>query len=310
MGDSPVVSVIMATYNHAKYLRRSIGSVLAQTYPNWELIIWDDGSTDNTREIIESYKDDRIYYHYDKNHGVSYARNQAIKFSGGKYLAILDSDDEWLDEKLAAQVEVMDAYPRVNILFSDFMNIDLDTNENQLGFDQCQNGIHLLDVEKIGDHLFFIKGGMPESLTVSNFVLPSTVMITRRVFEDYSFLENLRNSADFVLWWQMCLNSIDFAYFTNIYTIRYKPHGSLSSPNILTYENKIRGLDYCLQETLARDRNDLIPFLNHGYLRAWQNLIPLYGDNGDRKRMFKSFFQSVRYGGNLSSIRLLFESIK
>lgn len=99
----PEVSVIIPTYNRAKYVTHAIDSVLAQTYSDYEIIIVDDGSTDNTREVLETYMD-KIRYLYQDNAGVSAARNTGIKTAKGKWIAFLDSDDEWLPEKLSRQM--------------------------------------------------------------------------------------------------------------------------------------------------------------------------------------------------------------
>ncbi len=100
------VSVIIPTYNRAELLKRSIQSVLNQTYQNFELIIVDDCSDDNTREIVKSFKDPKIrYYKHSKNKGPAAARNKGIKHAKGKYIAFQDSDDEWLPEKLEIQID-------------------------------------------------------------------------------------------------------------------------------------------------------------------------------------------------------------
>ena len=97
------VSIIIPTYNRARYLTKAIDSVLAQTYTNYEIIVVDDGSTDNTKEVLEPYMD-RITYLYQENTGVSAARNTGIRAARGKWIAFLDSDDEWMPEKLSIQV--------------------------------------------------------------------------------------------------------------------------------------------------------------------------------------------------------------
>jgi glycosyltransferase involved in cell wall biosynthesis len=103
--SNPVVSVIIPTYNRAKVIGRSIISVLAQTYRDFELIIVDDGSTDNTEEVVKSFNDPRIYYiQKEQNRGVSVARNIGIKAARGDYIAFNDSDDEWLPTKLEKQM--------------------------------------------------------------------------------------------------------------------------------------------------------------------------------------------------------------
>ena len=104
-----LVSIIMPSYNTAKYIGDSIKSVLAQTYGNWELIIVDDCSTDNTDEIVgEFLSDERIkYLKNEKNSGAAISRNYALREARGKWIAFLDSDDLWLPEKLEKQLAFM-----------------------------------------------------------------------------------------------------------------------------------------------------------------------------------------------------------
>jgi glycosyltransferase involved in cell wall biosynthesis len=103
----PTVSVIIPTYNRAHLIGRSINSVLNQTYQDFELIIVDDGSSDNTEEIIRAFNDPRILFlKHPENRGVSAARNTGIKEARGSYIAFQDSDDEWLPEKLEKQMAV------------------------------------------------------------------------------------------------------------------------------------------------------------------------------------------------------------
>lgn len=105
------VSVIIPTYNRAKYISRAIDSVLAQTYKDWELIIVDDGSTDNTREVVEPYlKDKRIKYVWKQNGGVSSARNKGLDIATGEFVAFLDSDDFYMPEKLEKSLKVFTEY--------------------------------------------------------------------------------------------------------------------------------------------------------------------------------------------------------
>lgn len=109
---SIMVSVIIPTYNRARFLDRAIQSVLKQTYKNLELIIVDDNSSDDTDALIASIKDDRLcYIKHDTNKGASAARNTGIKDARGEYIAFLDSDDEWLPTKLEEQVSVMQKAP-------------------------------------------------------------------------------------------------------------------------------------------------------------------------------------------------------
>ncbi len=94
------VSIIIPTYNRAHLVKRAIYSVLNQTFKNFELIVVDDGSQDNTKEVLESIDDLRVKIIFQENRGVSAARNKGIYESSGDIIALLDSDDEWLEDKL------------------------------------------------------------------------------------------------------------------------------------------------------------------------------------------------------------------
>lgn len=106
-----LVSIVMPAYNCADFLGIALDSVIKQTYQNWELIIVDDCSTDNTQDIVREYqsKDSRIKYHrLEENSGAAVARNTAVELTKGKYLAFLDSDDVWFPEKLTKQITFME----------------------------------------------------------------------------------------------------------------------------------------------------------------------------------------------------------
>lgn len=105
----PKVSIIMNCYNGATYLREAICSILGQTYKNWELIFWDNQSTDSSAEIFKSFDDQRLNYIYAPTHTVLYdARNYAIEKADGEFIAFLDVDDWWEPDKLEKQIPLFD----------------------------------------------------------------------------------------------------------------------------------------------------------------------------------------------------------
>ena len=107
MNKQPLVSIIMNCYNGEKYLAESLESILSQTYQNWELIFWDNLSTDNSKKIFEKYKDKRFKYFLAEKHSVLYhARNLAIQKTKGDFIAFLDTDDIWLKDKLSTQIKL------------------------------------------------------------------------------------------------------------------------------------------------------------------------------------------------------------
>lgn len=110
------VSVIIPTYNRAGLIPRALETVFAQTFKDYEVIVVDDGSTDQTREVLKPFLN-KLKYIYQENRGISGARNRGIEEAGGEYIAFLDSDDYWAPEKLAEQVKVLDAHPHVGIVY-------------------------------------------------------------------------------------------------------------------------------------------------------------------------------------------------
>src|SRR5699024_12683792 len=104
----PLVSVIMPAYNAKEYISEAIQSVLHQTYGQWELILVDDGSTDQTKKVINPFlEDERIRYIYQENGGQGRARNKAINQAKGIYLALLDDDDVWDEHMLQSQLNII-----------------------------------------------------------------------------------------------------------------------------------------------------------------------------------------------------------
>lgn len=108
MNSFPLVSVVIPSYNRAHSISETLESVFSQTYPNVEILVVDDGSTDNTRAVIESIDNPALKYIYQENKGASGARNTGIDNSSGEYIAFLDSDDLWLPSKLEEQVAFME----------------------------------------------------------------------------------------------------------------------------------------------------------------------------------------------------------
>lgn len=136
--ENELVSIVMVNYNQEKFLKKSIDSVLMQTYRNWELIIVDDGSTDASVNIIKEYKDDRIKPIFLKeNCHICIATNTGFAAVNGKYIARLDSDDIWKKEKLEKQMDFMQKNPSAKVCFTQVELIDengenIDKQESEL----------------------------------------------------------------------------------------------------------------------------------------------------------------------------------
>lgn len=123
-----LVSIIMPSWNTGRFIAESIESVINQTYANWELLIVDDCSTDNTNEVVRKFNDDRIkFFKNEKNSGAAITRNRALREANGEWIAFLDSDDLWLPKKLEHQILFMKKH---NLIFSyhDYVKIDEESN--------------------------------------------------------------------------------------------------------------------------------------------------------------------------------------
>ena len=155
MKFKPLVSVIMNCYNGEKFLRKSIQSLINQKYKKWELIFWDNKSTDNSKKILNSFKDERIRYFKSKKFTSLYkAKNLAIKKAKGDYIGFLDTDDWWFKKKLYSQVNLLKKNKKINFIYSNLYRYDQKTKNIKLHFDnKMPNGRitqNLLDDYKVG----------------------------------------------------------------------------------------------------------------------------------------------------------------
>ena len=124
MEHQPIISVVMSVYNGSRFLRDSIDSILSQTFIDFEFIIWNDGSTDDSEEIIKCYEDSRIRYFYHDNLGLGRALNLACQEARGKYIARMDDDDISLPDRLQKEYDYLESHPDVVLVSSSAYYID------------------------------------------------------------------------------------------------------------------------------------------------------------------------------------------
>jgi len=187
LDDPGRISVIIPTYNRGEVLERAIKSVLAQTYKNYELIVVDDGSTDNTHSILRKYKD-KIRFYSKLHGGVSSSRNFGLEKAEGTWVAFLDSDDYWLPEKLERQMEFLQKNPDILVV---------QTDEKWI-----RNGVPVNPMKKHRKY----SGWIFEQCLPLCIVSPSAVMIHQLVFNDVGvFDEDLPVCEDYDLWLRISL---------------------------------------------------------------------------------------------------------
>lgn len=177
----PEVSVIIPTYNRAHLIGRAIQSVLNQTYREFEIIVVDDGSTDNTEEVVKSFNDERLRYtRHEQNKGAAAARNTGIKIAGGDYIAFQDSDDEWLPGKLEKQIKVFEnASSKVGVVYTGILRIQGDKRVYSPGpkITQKEGDIHnaLLAGSFIGTQLALVKRECFDKVGIFDECLPAYI---------------------------------------------------------------------------------------------------------------------------------------
>ena len=179
-----LVSIIMPSYNTAPFIKETVQSVLDQTYQNWELIIVDDCSSDNTDDVIAEIKDERIkYIHNEKNFGAAVSRNRALREAKGQWIAYLDSDDIWLPEKLEKQISFME---RNGYSFSY-------TNYEEIAVDGNKIGVKVTGPKKI------TKTGM------FNYCWPGCLTV---MFDATKVglvqIEDIKKNNDYAMWLKVC----------------------------------------------------------------------------------------------------------
>lgn len=308
--EQELVSIILPTYNRAYLLPKAINSVLEQNYQNWELIVWDDGSTDDTESVLAAFKDPRILCYHEENHGMSYALNRGLELAKGDLIAFLDDDDTWLPEKLEFQLSVMEEFPQIDLVFGNFININMEDKSQNLGFDQVESSLALLVTEKQDQDIWLIDQGFLEGVSMDNFIAFDTVIIRKRVFDLIGiFNESLRTGMDFELWWRFGLAGLKPAFTRDVVLNRVKYPGSLSGRSLQASLNRLQTLEMCKELAIKQDRRDLVDLLEAAYRNAWQNMIIIHGDQREKKKAWQAFIQSLKYGFSLGSVKLIIKAL-
>lgn len=221
MTETPFFSVIIPTYNRGPLLIKSINSVLSQTYTDFELIIVDDGSTDNTYEVVMSFTDSRIHYYYKENEERNFARNFGIEKACGKYVCFLDSDDYYLPQHLSRAYQII-----------------TQTKERFLHF-----GYRVVD--ELGNEVLTVRElpeDVSESLIRDNYLGPNGIVVERFLLKSIGFIRSFDYiiGEDHLLWLQ--LNARSKLRIVNEVTVVMLEHPQRSL-NIIDHRRFARGLN-------------------------------------------------------------------
>jgi glycosyltransferase involved in cell wall biosynthesis len=251
-GTLPLVSIIMPTFNHALYIRDAIESVLRQTYRNWELIIVNNYSKDDTKNIVGEYLGDRRIRIFDfRNNGIIAAsRNFGIRAASGDMIAFLDSDDLWLPEKLESQISFLATHPRIDLV--------------------CSNGWYYPRRMALSRTVIRRKTGVVHTgeLVCGNPVVNSSVLVRAGIVRNLGPMSEdpfLRASEDYEYWIRMSVHHDGLLFYDSRCLISYRVHDS----NVLsTIESGKMDTIYLLQrKRVFRILSSYRPWLDHGLLK-------------------------------------------
>lgn len=184
VGRESLVSVVVATYNLARFLPDAIASILSQSYQNIEIIVIDDGSTDNTQHVIKPFlEDSRVQYYYQDNQGQASAKNHGIRMSKGTHVAFLDADDAWRPDKLKLQMPLFGKSSAVGVVYSRVQYMGEAGNELE-----------------VADNMLF-RGEVSGRLFIENFIGFGSCVVKRDCFDRLGvFRDYVKMGIDYDLW--------------------------------------------------------------------------------------------------------------
>ncbi|NQT82438.1 glycosyltransferase [bacterium] len=288
---SPTVSVVISTYNYGRFLAEAIDSVLAQTYKDYEIIVVDDGSTDNTREVVQPYTDlPNFIYHVKPNGGQPSALNKGIQLSRGRFIAFLDADDKWLPEKLERQMPLFEGRPQVGVVY-------------------CRRA--LFNEERvIGDHYSKpLRSGMVINwLLVDNFVPFASSIVRKECFEKAGpFDPKMKRCNDYDLWLRIALH-YEFDFVDEPLHLYREGHVRMSSDGMAMIRGAFR-----VQRKFLR-HCECPHMIKRSAVRAATSdkywlLGRLYVEEGRKGKGRLAFLHALRYSpANLSPMKALIGS--
>lgn len=197
--SSPVVTVVIPAYNAQAFVPQAIESALAQSWPQLDVVVVDDASTDSTADVVAPYVTKGLLrlIRHDRNKGLSGARNTGIRQGRGNFVAFLDADDVWCQDHLERALGVLALHPHLDIVVFDFDVLDLDSGR-QIGrwFDLRRSALNALQLRDLGGQVQEVQSGLLTALFTSCFFHMQAVVARREVFETVRFDERLRRSED------------------------------------------------------------------------------------------------------------------
>ena len=258
--EFPLVSVIIPTFNAAGLLTETLDSVLGQTYRDLEILVVDDGSTDDTAKVVEAYGDQVRYFKQDNWGGPSRPRNVGVQNAGGSLIAIFDSDDLMMPDKIETAVDVFRRHPEVSFTFSNFQGIDQQGAVHKDDFLARYRNFRRGMERKDGSPIGLIPGReIYRELLTANFIGTSSVMCRREVFDQVGpFDEAMLNADDVDMWRRIAFAGFRFAYIDRVLHSYRKTAGGVTARGAKRYPAILRGLRKQLDLDLLKDERSVL----------------------------------------------------
>lgn len=219
-----LVSIVIPVYNGESFMREAIDSALVQTYKDIEIIVINDGSTDNTEEIAKSYGD-KIRYYSKENGGVSTALNLALREMNGEYFSWLSHDDVYYPEKISRQIDQLASFEKENVVL--YSNYDFIDEKSRIT--TTARFSHEMLVSK------------PEYALLRSAINGCTLLIPKKAFDEYGFFdENLKCTQDYDMWFRM-MKTYDFMHMSEV-LVKYRAHSqqdTVKNPRVVSEGNSL-----------------------------------------------------------------------
>lgn len=299
----PKVSVIIPTFNASIFLPATMAAIRSQTFADFEIIVVDDKSTDNTREVVLNLDSSEIRYHcLKKNHGgPSLPRNIGIKMANGEYIAFCDSDDIWQRDHLLNAVNLLDSRDELGMVFTDAEKVDFTAGQSLGIFLYHYDRFKSLPKTQLAEHFYTLESNTAfPALFYENFILTCGVVVRRKVFDEVGlFDERLTNADDWDMWLRITrVHSIGFIDLPGFqYRIR---SGSISGRGPILAENRTRvlrkQLELGLPTILTKRCHQLIAYNYYGIGHYYQSKL-------DMSKAREQFLLSLRTFWNWAAVK-------
>ncbi len=261
---TPSVSIIIPTFNRATLLPRSLDSVLAQTVSDWEIVVIDDGSTDDTPAVTERYRarlGDRLVRVRQPNRGSSAARNVGLSVARGHYVAFLDSDDEFQPTKLERQLELFKLQPDLTMVFSDMDCVDTGGRASEPLFEMVAGSMSRVTHDTVGPELHVCTGDVFDVL-IDGYFIPTIVGMVRRDVAGRDLLFPERQAyAEEWLYYLRVLRSGRVGFVNERLSVHHHTTGSLARSdkrrNVARYYQILRAIERDFTDLTSRQRNSV-----------------------------------------------------